>query len=54
LSPVAVYPPLTIEEEEARIRDTFAKKLEAGELDFDEKTDSPTGEKKEAEVILRS
>jgi len=37
LSPVAVYPPLTIEEEEARLRDVHAEKAEIGELDFDEK-----------------
>jgi hypothetical protein len=38
LSPVAVYPPLTIEGEEACLRDIHTGKAEAGELDFDEKT----------------
>ena len=37
LSPVAVYPPLTIEEEEARLREILAEKAEVGELDLDEK-----------------
>ena len=37
LSPVAVYPPLTIEEEEARLREINAEKAESGELDLDEK-----------------
>jgi hypothetical protein len=52
LSPIAVYPPLTIEEEEARLRDIRAGKAEAGQLDFDEKTVSPASEKKEEEVMV--
>jgi len=34
---VAVYPPLTIEEEEARLCNINAEKAEFGELDLDEK-----------------
>lgn len=41
---------MTIEEEEARLRDIYAKKAEAGELDYDEKP-SPTGEK-DLEVMV--
>jgi hypothetical protein len=50
-SPVAVYPPLTIEEEDARLRDIEAKKAEAGELYFNEKTASGLTEK-EVEVMV--